>query len=150
MSKFKFCVACTALLFGGSVSAGQLIVTPSSSSAKSGVASIALDVVTDGNAAGFNFFVRTGELKRGSVDLSKCVSELPKGFVGTCAQRADGVGVIAYSESNGTLPAGMTPVGSLGIPAALLGKGSAITIEELTFADSSGDRLQAESIIASE
>lgn len=130
------------------VLAGQLVVTPSSSTAKSGASSVSLDISTEGNVSGFNFFVRTGELKAGSVDLSMCTSELPKGFVGHCVQRADGVGVIAYAEGKATLPAGVVSVGRLGLPAEFRAKRAGIQIEELTLADVEGNVIASESVVA--
>lgn len=128
--------------------AGELIVTPSGENSKSGSALVSLDISSNGDVSGFNFFVRTGELKAGSVDISKCTSELPKGFSGYCAQRADGVGVIAYAEGKQTLPAGVISVGKLGLPAEVLSKQGGVLIEELTFADVNGEVIQSKSMIA--
>lgn len=129
-------------------SAGQLIVTPSASNEKAAKAVVSIDIATDGNVSGFNFFVKTGPISESVVDLSKCVADLPKGFSGHCAVRADGVGVIAYADGKATLQAGVVAVGRLGLPAEFLAKGRSVTIEELTFADVNGDLVSSESVIA--
>lgn len=147
-TKKIFAFVAASMFASASALAGQLVVTPSSTTAKSGMSSVSLDISTEGNVSGFNFFVRTGELKAGSVDLSKCTSELPKGFVGHCAQRADGVGVIAYAEAKTTLPAGVVSIGRLGLPAEFLAKRSGIQIEELTLADVEGNVIVSESVVA--
>lgn len=54
--------------FVGSASAAEIVVTAGSME-KSGASRVALDIVTDGNVSGFNFFVRTGEVK-GAINLS--------------------------------------------------------------------------------
>ncbi|MCC6506963.1 MAG: hypothetical protein IT475_16165, partial [Aquimonas sp.] len=79
-----------ALIFGlsGIASAAEVLVTEGSAE-KSGASRVALDIVTDGNVSGFNFFVRTGEVK-GSINVGSCVSDLPKGFSGTCQVAKDG------------------------------------------------------------
>ncbi len=148
MKSIKTGFVCAVLLAAGTASAGQLVVTPASSAAKSGRVSVALDIVTEGNVSGFNFFVRTGELSEGSVDLSKCVADLPKGFTGHCSQRKDGVGVIGYAVGRETFASGLISVGSLGLPAEFSAKSGALVIEELTFADVDGNAVSSESVVA--
>lgn len=143
-----FAVVVASIFASASALAGQLVVTPSSGTAKSGVSTVSLDISTEGNVSGFNFFVRTGDLKAGSVDLSNCTSELPKGFAGHCVQRVDGVGVIAYAEGKTTLPAGVVSIGRLGLPAEFSAKRNAIQIEELTLADLEGNVVASESVVA--
>lgn len=149
MNLFKVVfVAAVGVAVSSHALAGQLLVTLPGDQAKSGRATVSLDISTSGDVSGFNFFVRTGELKAGSVDLSKCVSELPKGFVGHCAQRADGIGVVAYAEGKQTLPAGIVAVGKLSLPLDASAKGTPVAIEELTLADVNGEVIRSESIVA--
>lgn len=149
MKRVKFTILAIAAAFCASAaSAGQLVVTPASANTKSGTTAVSLDISTDGDVSGFNFFVRTGKIEAASVDISKCTSDLPKGFTGYCAVRADGIGVIAYADGKHTLPSGVISVGQLGLPAETLSKRGGIIIEELTFADVDGEVIQSESFIA--
>ena len=122
--------------FVGSASAAEIVVTAGSME-KSGASRVALDIVTDGNVSGFNFFVRTGEVK-GAINLSACVADLPKGFSGSCQAAKDGVYVFAMADAKAVLPAGVTAVGSITLPAGLAKAQRTISIEQLEFADVDG------------
>lgn len=108
----------------------ELVVTQADSASKSGRLSISLDLASDGDVTGFQFILRSSEqMKPGSVDVSKCLADLPKGFTGGCQQNVDGIYVSAMSADASALASGVVSVGSLSVPAELA-KG-ALTVDQL-------------------
>jgi hypothetical protein len=136
-------------LFFASLQAGaaELLVTPVTG--KSGNASVALDIVSDGNVSGFQFSVNLGKVAARSADLSKCVADLPAGFSGEC-RLADGkVNVFVLADKMISLPAGPVSVGSIGFAASDMAKagGAKFNIENLEFVDAKGQVLPAASSV---
>lgn len=131
-----------------SVNAADLVLTVSDGVAKSSSSRMSLDVATEGNVSGFNFVVALpAEVKRGSIDVSKCLSDLPKGFSGDCRHSGNAVYVFAMANDNSVLPAGILSIGSLGLPGNLA-KSDSIAIEQLVFADVKGDPISSSHQIA--
>jgi hypothetical protein len=147
-STLKFVVAVLAAGVVFTASAADLIVTAGDAQAKSGISRVALDIATDGNVSGFNFVVVIpADAKAGSVDVSKCLSDLPKGFTGDCRVGPEGVYVFAMASDKSVLPAGVVSLGSLGLPANLA-KSEGLTIDQLVFADVNGDQISSTHQIA--
>lgn len=110
-------VVALAMLVSPSIEAADLLVTQGGDASKSGRVSVALDIASDGEVSGFQFILRSGEeMKLGSVDLSKCLADLPKGFDGQCRQNKDGIYFFAMATGKDTLPAGVVSLGSLSLP----------------------------------
>lgn len=124
-----------------SAGAAELLVTKAASQSKAGGTRVALDLVTDGDVSGFNFFLRTGDLGAGKVDLSGCVAELPKSFSGECRVAKEGVYVFAMANARTTLPAGVSAIGSVVLPSSVA-KSVSYAIEELEIADVDGKSLE--------
>lgn len=139
MKTLQMLAATLALGFSASAVSSELLVTQADTSAKSGQRSVSIDIVSDGNVSGFNFFVRTGQLKLGSVDLSACVEALPKNFDGECRQGLEGVYFYALAKGREALPAGLNPVGKLRLPAGV----EVVGIEELAMGDIEGNAIDA-------
>jgi hypothetical protein len=129
------------------VGAAELLVTPVQ--AKGGNASVALDIVSDGNVSGFQFSVNLGKGAARSADLSKCVADLPAGFSGECRLNKGVVNVFVLADKMTALPAGPVSVGSIGFGASDLAKagGAKFTIENLEFVDVKGQVLPATSAV---
>lgn len=145
MKKLVFCLA--SLLFVSQAGAGELVITAPEGVSKSGVGEVAIDLATEGNVSGFNFLVRIPGLKRGSIDTSQCLSQLPKGWSGACNQTEEGVYFFAMSDGKSTLPAGMSAVGKLRVPAEGLRKG-AISTDHVVLADANGDAIESSAQVA--
>lgn len=145
MKKLSFM---TLLVLGAAsaVQAGELVVTPASSEAKSGMYEVALDLATDGDVSGFNFLLKLPELKEGAVDTSKCLAQLPKGWSGACNHTKDGVYFFAMANGSETLQAGIAPLGSVLVPT--LAKSGGVSVEHLVLADVNGDAIQSRAEIA--
>lgn len=81
--------------------------------ARGGVKILSLDFESTGEAASFSFRV---VLPAGSkkIDTSRCLSDLPKGFVGVCkAYEGNVVAVTVMNTEGGAFPAGLNSVGKL-------------------------------------
>lgn len=139
--KFVSIATVVGLLLSFSAGAAELLITKANSQGKAGGTRVALDLVTDGNVSGFNFFLRTGELGSGKVDLSACVAELPKSFSGECRAAKEGVYVFAMANARTTLPSGVSAIGSVVLPSSLA-KSASYTIEELEIADVDGNSIE--------
>jgi hypothetical protein len=80
---------------------------------KGGTKIMSLDFESSGDAASFTFRVVFPEGVK-SIDTSRCLSELPKGFVGVCKVYDDKVvAVTVVNNEGGTFPAGMNSIGKL-------------------------------------
>lgn len=139
MKTLQMLIATAALGFSASAFSSELLVTQGESSAKSGQRSVSIDIVSAGDVSGFNFFVRTGQLKAGSIDLSSCVEALPKNFDGECRQGLEGVYFYAIARGREALPAGVNPVGKLRLPSGV----EVVGIEELAMGDIEGNSIDA-------
>lgn len=128
------------------VGAAELLVTPVT--AKGGNASVALDIMSDGNVSGFQFTVNLGKASPRSADLSKCVADLPAGFSGECRLVKGKVNFFVLADKMTALPAGPVSVGSIGFAASDMAKaGGKISIENLEFVDVKGQVLPATSSV---
>lgn len=104
---------------------------------------ISLDIMSDGTAMGFQFSIPVQSSSRSSVkgmDLSKCLSDLPKTHTGGCAYRPEknDVVVIVYSLENTLLPAGVVGIGSIRVPGVLA---KSLDTIKPTFVSPSGKQL---------
>lgn len=128
--------------------AADLVVTQSEATSKSGRVSFSIDLASSGDVSGFNFILRTNaELKRGSVDVSKCVADLPKAFAGECRVNKDGIYFFAMSNDKSVLPSGVISVGKVSMPAELTSKG-ALSIDMLEMIDASGEIITSNAELA--
>lgn len=102
------------LSFAGSASSAELLMTDSGlSKARNAGSTLALDIVSDGDVAGFDLIIPVP--KGIKVDTSKCLSSLPAGFQGACKHNDGEIAVIAVSMNRQALPAGIHSVGTLSI-----------------------------------
>lgn len=109
MNISRLIFAAAAVAFGmGSASAAELLLT-GNSTAKKGGSTYALDIVSDGDVRGFDFIIPVP--KGAKVDVSKCLSSLPKGFQGVCKHNEGEIAGIAISMEPKTLPAGVHSIG---------------------------------------
>jgi hypothetical protein len=131
-------LAVAALAVSGGAFASELIVT--SADAKGGRA-LGLDIAVEPAATAFQARIAlpAGNYK---VDLSGCLSTLPKSHTGTCTQPKDGeVLVLVYSGSNASFGSNLVSVGQI----ALRGEISkeAVKVTEFLVSDASGNELEA-------
>jgi hypothetical protein len=125
------------LAFCSLVSANQLLVSNAASSNKSG-SMIGLDMVSNGDAVAIQFKVFVGE--NAKVDLSACVSDVPKGFSGQCSFVKGTVIGIVYNDNNALLPKGAVKIGSIRVS-----NGSDAKVTEFLASDASAKAVQADS-----
>jgi len=90
----------------------QLIAVPA---AAKGAAVVSLDFVAGGDAAGFQFKIDVGVQNAKEVDLSGCVSSLPKGRAGSCGFKNGVVTGVVYSPDGTAIPAGVISVGRIAV-----------------------------------
>jgi hypothetical protein len=149
MSKFStIAVGAAIALFGFSTAgAGELLLTSSTAKSARGGSYIALDLATDGNVSGFNFLIRVPGASEMKINLSNCLSELPKGFSGDCRVGKEGVYVFAMADDRSTLKAGMTAIGTISGP-ALAEKSASFKVEQLVLSDADGEAVTSRSQIA--
>lgn len=103
------------LLAPFTVSANELLVT--SAEAKSGDMIVSLDLAAGQNVGGFEFVVPLPEgISQKRVDLSKCVSELPKGVIAKCDFFGTGFKVAVASTTQGGFASGIVPIGRVTVP----------------------------------
>jgi len=124
-------------------SANELIL--SQESAKSGGASaFALDYQSDGAAVALQIRLSVPGASEKNVNLSKCLSELPKSHEGTCTMTKSGeVLLVIYSGTNAALPAGLVPIGSIGV--RNIGKSGRVAVTELLVSDKNAQPIKATS-----
>jgi hypothetical protein len=109
----------------------------------------AIDVSASDAIAGFSFRVNVPGLHPKRVDLSKCVSDLPKGFDGKCSAIDGAVVFVAMSMSpDVSLPAGVSSVGSISFASA--SKSDGITVTELAMGTQDAQPVAAVAKIATE
>lgn len=113
--------------FAGSVGASEVLLTQGNAKTSSGMQTIALDIVSDGDATAFDFAIplpantaRTG-ISPKRIDLSGCLADLPKTHTGGCAYRSkkNDIAVFVYSPSNALLPKGVIGLGMITVPAEM-------------------------------
>ena len=104
---------------------------------------ISLDVFSDGNASGFQFSIPVDHKIRSvskSLDLSKCLVDLPKTYTGQCTYRpkSNDVLVVAFSVSGVPLPKGMVGLGVISGPGLITESAKPV---EVVFASPLGEAL---------
>jgi hypothetical protein len=103
---------------GSLMDSNQVLVTQATDKNKGN--RYGLDFVSDGNAIAFEFTLAFPKGTRlGSMDISKCVSQLPSSHTGKCMinENTSELLVLVYSMSNAKLPAGVVTVGDVGLGA---------------------------------
>jgi hypothetical protein len=117
MSK-NFIAAVAAVALAGPAAADQLVF----SAEKAGGARVAaLDYVSEGTATAFEFRINVPGGDAASVDLSRCVSSLPKSHVGQCSFVKGQIIGIVYSDTNELLPKGVLPIGQISVVTKAVG-----------------------------
>ena len=134
-----------AVLFSGSVSAADLLVTESNS--KSGVVA-SLDLVSDGNVSVFDFFLNTGKINPSGVDCSKCFADLPKGFTGSFKAHESGVQFVVMADGMTALPAGVVSMGQISFGTLAKMQSRNLVVERLEVSDIAGNVIQSSSRVA--
>lgn len=142
----RISVAAAALVLSGAAfSANQVHVT--TESAKGGVM-LAMDVVGDGQAAGFQFTVKVpGLVASDKINKSGCVAQLPKSFIAACKVVDGEIRIAAFDSGSKTLSTDLTTVGTIFLPGVRLAAGKAagsIEITNVEFADTRGNALPFE------
>jgi hypothetical protein len=137
---YRKIVVGSALLFGvAATQADDLIVTHGL--AKGGaVASI--DLSTSGSASAFEFQLQVPKGVK-SVDVSKCVAEIPKSHEAKCVLRDGIIHGMVYSLANERLPAGVISVGQV----KMVGASARLTAIEVLVADDQAQKIEAKSMI---
>jgi hypothetical protein len=122
--------------------AAEVVVTGGVSK---GASSFGLDLSSSGDVASFNFRVFVPGADMAKVDLSKCASELPKSWKGSCAVAKGAIYVIANSEDGSALPAGLHSVGLIRVAQGLakIGVREGLVVDELFIGDAQGNALVA-------
>lgn len=110
--------AVLAMLSAPSLFANEVVATAGMEKSRGHVS---LDIVSDGNASGFQFSIPITANVRNfdkSLDLSGCLADLPKTHTGKCVYRPkkNDILVIVYSLDNALLPEGVVGVGSIRAP----------------------------------
>jgi hypothetical protein len=96
------------------VAANEVLVNVVEGGKARNVQVVAIDLANGGDVAGFSFHLVMPGLDAKQVDLSACVSELPKGFSGKCQLNKDGVSFVGMADSSAvSLPAGVAPIGRI-------------------------------------
>lgn len=106
--------ASTLLCSAGLVNANEVVVAQSMN--KRAVNSVSLDILSNGDASAFQFSIPVDSKSRSvskSLDLSRCLADLPKAYTGQCTYRAksNDVLVVVYSVEGVPLPKGMVGLG---------------------------------------
>lgn len=100
--------------FAGSAMSAELLMTDSGlSKARNAGSTLALDIVSDGDVAGFDLIIPVP--KGVKVNTARCLASLPAGFQGVCKHNEGEIAVIAVSMNRQALPAGVHSIGMLSI-----------------------------------
>lgn len=126
------------ILLASAVSANELIVTTENSA--SGQAA-ALDFSSDGNASALQMRFSVANTDKATVDLTKCVSDLPKSHSGECRFEGGKLTVVVYSDSNATFPKGLVSIGTVSISKSA----GPLTMTELLAFDASASKISVKS-----
>lgn len=113
--KALFAAALFVLPMVAAAGGNQLIVVPA---ATKSAAVVSLDFVAAGDTAGFQFKIDVGVKSAKDVDLSSCVSGLPKGRSGSCGFKDGMVIGVVYSPEGTAIPAGVVNVGRIAVKGA--------------------------------
>jgi hypothetical protein len=125
-------------LLAGSAQAAELVV--STETAKGGGSVVAFDATSNGEVVGINFKLVVPGLNEKSVNLSRCVADLPKNWTGGCSALKGGIYVIAYSEDLKPMPPGVFSIGSVSF-SALAKDGAKPTIDEFYVSGPQGENV---------
>jgi hypothetical protein len=108
---------------------------------RSGAKLLSLDFQSQGDVAAMTFrVVLPSDAK--SIDTSRCLSELPKGFTGVCKVYDKVVAVTVYNSEGKVFPAGLNSVGKLSFH-SLAKAGASIDTFEASTADGSPAKIGA-------
>jgi hypothetical protein len=128
--------AITGVLLSASVNAAELLA--SVEQVKGGASMVGLDLVSDGNVAGFSFAIEVPGVEAKAIRSSNCVSQLPKGFSAQCSVNQGKIFVYATADAPGTfLPAGVSSIGSIAMSSPLA-KGAALRISGFETSNDNG------------
>lgn len=135
--------------FSSAIQANELVVTPLET--KDGM-TVAFDVMSEGDIAGFNFNLNIPGLKAKAGNFSSCVAELPRGFDGACTIRDGAVAVYATSNSPSVaIPAGVSSIGKINLNyrtrLSTLKSGKGITVDNLAFFNNDAVQLPSKAVI---
>lgn len=120
--KISTALVSLAAIFGFStVSSANDVIFTEVAAKRGGGSYISLDVVSNGDAAGFQFSIPLNQAGRSvekGLDLSKCLSDLPSTHQGRCVYREKkgDILVIVFSMENSLLPEGVVGLGTISIP----------------------------------
>lgn len=103
-------VALVALGMTSVATADELLVTQQK---RGGSYAIALDYVSDGKAAAFDFKISIPGGEEAKVDLSQCAKALPKTHTGACSFAKGQVIGLIYNDTNEPMPAGVHKLGTI-------------------------------------
>lgn len=99
-------------VFANVAQADELLITQQK---KGGTHAIALDYISDGKAAAFEFRIAVPGGEGAKVNLSKCVEGLPKSHTGQCAFAKGHIIGLVYNDNNAPLAKGLHRIGSVTI-----------------------------------
>lgn len=125
------------LLLAGAVSANELIVTSEKSA---GGQAAALDFSSKGQASALQ--IRFAVPSGASVNLSKCVSDLPATHGGECRYDKGVLTILVYSDTNAKLPAGVVSIGTVSVASKA---GGSLAMTELLAFDAQANKLSVKS-----
>lgn len=95
---------------------------------------LAFDLVSDGTATSFQFFVNVDGLNEKKSNITKCTVQVPSTHSAGCVVKDGQVRVGAFSTSNAPLPRGIVPVGTV----TLSGVSGTPTLTNVEFARADG------------
>lgn len=112
--KFKI-ISALMLVASGFVSAAAMenaVHVAEAKASRGGARLASVDFESDGQTSAFQMRI-TLPADAKKIDLSACLSELPKSFTGICKAYGNKVAITVYSASNSTLAAGLASVGKI-------------------------------------
>lgn len=106
-------VALMMFVANGAFAAEELVLT-TNAAAKGKAGAIALDIMTEGNAAAIQFNIALPKgISPEQVDLSQCMADLPKTHRGECNVAKGQIIGVAYNDEGVTLPEGLVSIGKI-------------------------------------
>ncbi len=134
MNATKFAVIGLALASSATF-ADELVVTQQE---KGGTHAIAIDYVSEGKAAAFEFRIEVPGGATAKVSLEKCMEGLPKSHLGQCTFAKGHIIGLVYNDSNEPFPAGVHKIGRVYVSGAGAGKP---VVNHFLAADAKADKL---------
>lgn len=142
---FGFVAVASALLMASTAFGAEVVVT--SGASKAGKVSYAIDVVSSGDVASFNFSVQSPLISNAKSSMGGCLSDLPKGWSGGCNVVGDKMYVFATSDTLEPLAAGVHSVGIVHFNGGALAKeGSNVVIGDMFVGDVRGNAISSEAV----